>query len=64
VYTILVVRPPSAPTVDRSNVTQYTTIDFQKTEAIANNTKSLSLTDSSQECLRKTRHDSSADDLH
>ncbi|KAF6030944.1 FRS2 [Bugula neritina] len=30
----------------------------------SNNTKSLSLTDSSQECLRKTRHDSSADDLH
>ena len=47
-----------------SSGTQYTTIDFQKTAALASTAKSNQLQpESNQEGLRKTRHDSSADDL-
>ncbi|XP_067951030.1 uncharacterized protein [Watersipora subatra] len=44
------------------NNTQYTTIDFHKTAAIASTANSAHQSESS-EGLRKTRHDSSADNL-
>ena len=53
------------PALNASNAssTQYTKIDFHKTAAIASTAKSAQ-PESGQEGLRKTRHDSSADNLN
>lgn len=55
-------KPSQQTASDVSNI-QYTIIDFQKTAAIAQSSKAPSDMSASDGQTRKTRHDSSADNL-